>query len=306
MIDESLKKPLILIEGKGGVGKTSVATALGLALAREGRRVLVLELSAKGHVPVVFGKEPSDSAPVEVRPGLFAQTLVPERCLEEYALIKLHFRALYKLIFKNPIIRALMRMVPAMDELLVIGKIEHLHRSGDWDHVIVDAPVTGEGILLFMLPRVITEAVGSGPLHDDAARIRALLEDPQQTVMHIVTLAEEMPAEETEQLHEAIVEQVGLPLGLLIVDRLYPPTLGSRERDLLSGATSERSEACLKDLRDVLGFMARRREQQDRYLARLSQRVPLEQRQLPEVFSAVDEREVIEALARNLGSPGAG
>jgi anion-transporting ArsA/GET3 family ATPase len=302
-MDDSLKKPLILIEGKGGVGKTSVATALGLVLAREGKRVLVLELSAEGHVPPVFGEEASSEAPVDLGNGLFAQTLVPDRCLEEYALIKLHFRALYKLIFKNPIIRALMRMVPAMDELLVIGKIEHLVRSGDWDHVIVDAPVTGEGILLFMLPRVITEAVRRGPLHDDAARIRGLLEDPARTVMHIVTLAEEMPAEETEQLHEAMVEQVGLPLGRLIVDRLYPPTLGERERELLSGATSERRDDCLQDLREVLGFMARRREQQDRYLARLSARVPMAQRLLPEVFSALDEREVVEALAQCLGSP---
>jgi anion-transporting ArsA/GET3 family ATPase len=297
-MDDSLKKPLILIEGKGGVGKTSVAAALGLALARTGKRVLVLEVSAEGHVPIVFGEEASSGAPVDLGEGLFAQTLKPERCLEEYALIKLHFRALYRLIFKNPVVRALMRMVPAMDELLIIGKIEHLVRSGDWDHVIVDAPVTGEGILLFMLPRVITEAVRKGPLHDDAARIRALLEDPARTVMHLVTLAEEMPCEETEQLHEAILEQVGLPLGRLIVDRLYPMTLGAHERELLSGATSERRDGCLGDLRDVIAFMARRREQQERYLARLTARVPLEQQLLPEIFVARDEHEVVEALAQ--------
>lgn len=299
-MDDSLKRPLILIEGKGGVGKTSVAAALGLALARAGKRCLVLELSAEGHVPLVFGKQASSQAPVALTEGLYAQTLKPDDCLEEYALIKLHFRALYRLIFKNPIIRALMRMVPAMDELLVIGKIEHLVRSGDWDHVIVDAPVTGEGILLFMLPRVITETVSRGPLHDDAARIRSLLEDPTRCVMHLITLAEEMPAEETEQLHKAMVDQVGLPLGRLIVDRLYPPTLASHERELLSGATSERRDECLQDLREILGFMARRREQQERYLTRLSARVPLEQRLLPEVFAARDEREVVEALALSL------
>jgi anion-transporting ArsA/GET3 family ATPase len=302
---ETLARPLVLLEGKGGVGKTTTAAAVGLALARRGARTLVVELVPKGHVATLFHREPSMKAPVEVAPRLYTQVFAPEACLEEYALLKLHFRAAYKLIFQNAAIRALTRLVPALDELLVIGKLEHTVRTGGWDHVVVDAPVTGEGILLFLLPRVITEAVGGGPLHDDAARIRELLEDPARTVMHLVTLAEELPAEETEDLYRAMREQVGMPLGALLVDRLFPPRLEPRQNELL-GDLALRSLGgagpSLVEARDVVRFMAARRTHQERYLARLAQRVPLKRVELEEVFDAPDDLGVVTALAARLGN----
>jgi len=297
---ESLARPLVLVEGKGGVGKTTCAAALGLALARRGARILVVELVQKGHVAALFGRAPSTRAPVEVAPGLYTQVFAPEACLEEYALLKLHFRAAYKLIFQNAAVRALTRLVPALDELLVIGKLEHAVRTGGWDHVVVDAPVTGEGILLFLLPRVITEAVAGGPLHDDAARIRALLEDSSRTVMHLVTLAEELPAEETEELHRAMREQVGVPLGALLVDRLFPPRLDARQIELLGDLAP--SDPALADARAVLRFMDARRAHQEKYLARLAQRVPLKRVELEEVFDAPDEAGVVSTLATRLGA----
>jgi anion-transporting ArsA/GET3 family ATPase len=255
-------------------------------------------------VATLFQREPSTKAPVEVAPRLYTQVYAPEACLEEYALLKLHFRAAYKLIFHNAAVRALTRLVPALDELLVIGKLEHTVRTGGWDHVVVDAPVTGEGILLFLLPRVITEAVGGGPLHDDAARIRELLEDPARTVMHLVTLAEELPAEETEDLYRAMREQVGMPLGALLVDRLFPPRLEARQHELL-GDLALRSRLgdagpSLAEARDVVRFMDARRAHQERYLARLAQRVPLKRVELEEVFDAPDDLGVVTALASRL------
>lgn len=298
---ETLARPLILVEGKGGVGKTTCAAALGLSLARRGARTLVVELVQKGHVAELFGRHPSTRAPVEVAPRLYTQVFAPEACLEEYALLKLHFRAAYRLIFQNAVVRALTRLVPALDELLVIGKLEHTVRTGGWDHVVVDAPVTGEGILLFLLPRVITEAVGGGPLHDDAARIRALLEDPARTVMHLVTLAEELPAEETEDLYRAMREQVGIPLGALLVDRLFPPRLESRQHALLGDLAAEGLPG-LAEARAVLRFMDARRSHQEKYLTRLAQRVPLKMVELEEVFDAADEAGVVAALAARLGA----
>jgi len=300
---QTLARPLILVEGKGGVGKTTCAAALGLALARRGARTLVVELVQKGHVAELFGRTPSTRAPVQVAPGLYTQVFAPEACLEEYALLKLHFRAAYRLIFQNAVVRALTRLVPALDELLVIGKLEHTVRTGGWDHVVVDAPVTGEGILLFLLPRVITEAVGGGPLHDDAARIRKMLEDPARTVMHLVTLAEELPAEETEDLYRTVREQVGIPLGALLVDRLFPPRLEKGLGDLLSDlARQSPGESGLADARAVLRFMDARRTHQEKYLTRLAQRVPLKTVELEEVFDATDEAGVVSALASRLGA----
>jgi anion-transporting ArsA/GET3 family ATPase len=292
---ESWKRKLILVEGKGGVGKTSVAAAMALALSRRGARVLLCETAAEGHVAAMFGRAPSDGTPLEVAPGLFTLHLVPERCLEEYALIKLHLRTLYRLVFQNPVVRALLRVVPGLDELLIIGKIEYEVRTGPWEHVIVDAPATGEGILLFQLPRVIAETVPTGPLHDDALRIRALLEDPERTVMHLVTLAEELPAEETEQLYQAVVRAVHVPLGRLLVNRLYPEALDEAEARLLDGVTQAHPE--LKTLREVVHFMERRRGVQERYLERLAAHVPLEQVALPEVLRCASEADRVAQLA---------
>ena len=296
-MDPSLARPLIIIEGKGGVGKTACAAALGLALARAGRRVLVCEVVTRGHVPAVFGLSSDALTPVELAPGLFSLNLLPEQCLEEYALIKLHFRAAYRLIFRNPVIRALVRLVPAMDELLIIGKIEHLVRTGGWDHVIIDAPVTGEGLLLFQLPRVITEAVASGPLHDDALRIREMLEDPSRCVMHLVSLAEEMPAEETEQLYHELCERVEIPLGRLLINRVFPTPLMAREQELYQALLADAADPILGEARDVVRFVEHRRRHQDRFVTRLANRVPLERLVLPEVFGADSERAVIESVA---------
>jgi len=235
---------LILVTGKGGVGKTTIAGAMALASARKGLRTLVCELKTQGRLPHNLGHSPVGSGLTELEQNLWAVNIDPLRAMEEYGLLKLRFRTLYRLVFDNPLVKALVRFVPGMDDLLMLGKVYNHERDLDrndapvWDRIIVDAPATGHSLTFFRLPKVIRDAVPSGNMHLETAEMWALLSDPTKTCIHLVTLPEELPMEESSELLKRLTEELGLPVGKLIVNST-PTELDPSGRQLLDALDTE-------------------------------------------------------------------
>ncbi len=216
----------VLVTGKGGVGKSTVAAILGLLSARSGARTLVCELDSHERIAPMLGHEPVGGRVTRVEENLSLVNIQPGEALEEYGLMKLRFRTLYRLIFDNPLVASLVRFVPGMNDLLMLGKAFNHEREADdagrprWDRVIIDAPATGHGITFFRLPRIIRDAVPAGNMHREAADMWALLTDPRRTAVHLVALPEELPVQETRELKARLAGELGIPLGHLVINMI--------------------------------------------------------------------------------------
>ena len=153
------------------------------------------ELNTQEKIPHLFGKPPSGSEPREVAPNLFSLNIQPEPALHEYAMRKVRFERVYKAVFEQEAVKRLLKMLPGVNELLLLGKAFDLERVRDaqgkleWDMVIVDAPATGHGVSLLRLPQTLLQVVALS-LADEVRAMRAFV-DEAQTMMHIVTLPED-------------------------------------------------------------------------------------------------------------------
>ena len=181
------QRRFVIVSGKGGVGRSTIAASLGLAAARYGMRTCVVQLNTRDELGRIFGVDASGYEPVQLVPNLplFGCDLRPADALREYGQMKLHFRTLHKLVFENDVMQRLLRMIPGMNELVLLGKAWHMeaqeHGSDGkpaWDLIVIDAPATGHGVSLLRLPQTILAAVPVGPMADDARQMQALLEDP--------------------------------------------------------------------------------------------------------------------------------
>jgi hypothetical protein len=266
-----LDRRLVIVTGKGGVGKSTVSAALALLAARAGKRVLVCEVNAQERVAPLLGGAPSGSAIREVLPGLFTVNVTPPDAMREYGLMVLRFRTIYDAVFENRLVRYFLRVVPALAELVMLGKILHEAKAEErgrprWDLVVVDAPATGHAVQLLRVPSALVDTIPGGPLRHDAEWMEALLVDPARTSLAIVTLPEEMPVNEAIDLDAQVRGILGIHRGALFVNAMPPARFGAEEVARL---------AALADAGPPLGPAARaarlqaiRAEQAARYLER--------------------------------------
>ncbi len=292
----------VLVTGKGGVGKTTVCAAEALAIAAAGKRVLVAMCNAKERLSVMLGSSPIGPEVTHVEKGVWAVNMRPENALEEYGVLVLHSRALYKALFGNRYVRSFLRAVPGMHEWAMLGKAwwhttERLpDGSFKYDVVILDAPATGHGLDMLRVPKVMLDVVPPGLLRRDAERAWAMCQDRKTTAIVLVTLPEEMPTSETIELAAALRE-LGLPVSRVIVNGVLPPLFSSEEREAIAracpGEVASRGDAAL-----VAGADRAVREQaQAESLARLSRALPVPPAFLPLLMEDAAKPEVIRRLA---------
>ena len=206
---ELLDKRLVVVTGKGGVGKTTVAAALGLKAAAEGKRAIVCEVAEQERLAPLFGDKADGYRERELEAGLFGISIDPERAKKEWLEYQLRSGTLAGLLGGSRIFQYLTAAAPGLAELVTIGKVwelaqlERKTRGGaPYDLVIVDAPATGHGIALLRAPQTFSEVARVGPIHRQAGIIHGFLSDPESTGILTVALPEEMPVNETLDLGE--------------------------------------------------------------------------------------------------------
>jgi anion-transporting ArsA/GET3 family ATPase len=236
----------IYVTGKGGVGKSTATAALARAMAARGRRVLVCMTNSKERLSGMLGSPPIGHEIVSAAPNIDAVNMEPRKCLEEYGVMILKVKALYKALFENRYVDSFFRAVPGLYEWSMLGKawyhttellsgktsddIDAPYADGwKYETVIVDGPATGHGLDMLRVPRVLLDVAPAGPMRKEAERAWRLFQDPSHAGVVMVTLPEEMPANETLELAEG-VREMNLPIPRLVVNGLLPPLFQQEQR----------------------------------------------------------------------------
>jgi anion-transporting ArsA/GET3 family ATPase len=297
---------LIIVAGKGGVGRTTVAAALGLGAARRGKRVLVAQTKSKERLSRLFGVPTVGPDLVRVSERLYAVNMNPQAALREYGTMVLHSEFIARQVLENKVSRAFLHAVPGLEDYSMLGKVwyhttEFEAGAPKWDVVIFDGPATGHLITMLQIPQAILDAVPEGPLTRPAEATRALIKDPARTAMVLVTLAEDLPSNEAIELSRRAEEKLQVPQKLLVVNAMYPPRFSQGvSARALHALPEELDDAELQPLVASARTEQRRRALNDHYVERLRQALPLPQAHLPYVFAAEFGQRAVADLSERL------
>jgi hypothetical protein len=235
-----------VVVGKGGVGRTLVASALALRAARDGKRTLLLEINAPDDCARRLGVPPAIDVPKEVLPNLWLCRMTPEGSLKEYALLILKFKALYNLVFENRLVKYLLRSIPSMGEFTMLGKAwYHENEKNDdgtprFDRIIVDAPATGHAITFLSVARTVADITPPGVMQEASEKMAKVIESPTDSALHVVTLPEEMPVNEGLEMLAAAKTKLRMAPGVGVVNRMLPAMFLPAEERVLSALDRER------------------------------------------------------------------
>jgi len=307
----------VFVVGKGGVGKTTAAAALALAAQKRGKRVLLALCNSKERLSHLLEVQPIGSTNIEVLRSpsggvLDAVNMVPKVALEEYGLMILRSRTLYKAVFENSMVSAVLRGTPGIEAWSMLGKA-YFHTKDEledgrrrYDMVIVDAPATGHGLEMLRVPKVITDVAPPGLLRREAEDAVALFRDPKRAGCMVVTLAEDMPVQETIELAGTLDRELQLPIAQLVVNQVLPRLFPPNDRDAVL-ALAAAVEGAAEGTSSIRGLAlagrtrAMRERVQEESLARLHAELgALPRTNFPMLFAPEFRRAQVESLAATL------
>jgi len=223
---------LLVVTGKGGTGKTTVAAGLAVAAAGRGRRVLVVEVEGRQGLAGLFGRQELDHREVRVAERVNALAVDPDESLREY-LARYGFAPLARLLTWAHLNRFITAAAPGLGDVLLVGKVweaatrEARPGSGSYDLVVLDAPPTGRVVPFLRAPETVAELARVGPIRHQADRVGALLDDPERTAVVFTCLPEELPVTETLE-GVAALGAAGLPVAAVVANRVTGDRLGGR------------------------------------------------------------------------------
>ena len=280
----------MIVTGKGGVGKSTVALALALAAARRGKRTILCEVSAQEHLSRVFHRAEVGFHEVEMAENLWAISIDPDESLREYVLLQLKVKAMRDLLFKSRIFTYLAAATPGLKELVTIGKIWELaledrkvKQGRNYDLVIVDAPATGHGVGFLQTPRTFANVARVGPIRQQAEILDKFIRNRKRTGMAVVTLPEEMPVNETAKLERDLASEVGVQVSRIFCNGLYPERFPEDEAGALIELAAEREGAVRVACRAAASESRRARAEREQ-LARLEELTEAPVTTLPFLF----------------------
>lgn len=262
ILDRLLDRRLVILSGKGGVGKSVVGAALSLLAAERGKRTLLVEIDAPLEAARYLEAPASGSEPREVRRNLFTVNLDPRGVMDEYIRRTVRVELFSRRILESPIYDRFFTTAPGLKELMLLGRVmvfvdetRGWSRTPAWDLVIVDAPATGHGLSFLKVPMAASEAVPIGPVGANARRILALLRDAKRTALVLVAIPEEMAVVEAAWFHDLAVDEVGIHCAAMVLNGAHERRFSAAEEALVLQLTKDEASGRIGrdvELRDAL------------------------------------------------------
>lgn len=277
ILDRLLERRLVVISGKGGVGKSVTGAALALAAAKRGRRTLLVEVDAPLEAARYLGARPAGGSVRAALPGLSTVNLSPAAVMDEYVRHVVKLEVLARRILGSPVYHRFFAAAPGLRELMVLGKImtleeerESWSRRPRYDLVIVDAPATGHGLSFLKVPQAASEAVPVGPIGVNARRIQALLRDPARTALLVVAIPEEMAVVEAAWFHRLATRELGIACAGVVLNAAAEERFSRAEEAEVLRLTAEGPEPGLAPALAAARRQIRRRRRTRFYEKRLA------------------------------------
>ncbi len=287
---------LFIVAGKGGVGKTTVTAALAVMAAEAGMRTLIVEVEGKTGLGAAFGRGELGYDEIEVADRIRARTITPDQALLEY-LSDHGMRRLSKRLSTSGVLDVVATAAPGIKDILVLGKVKQLERGGQSDLIVLDAPAAGHAVTFLTSARGLLDAVRVGPVRTQAEEVLAMLTDPDRCQVLLVTLPEETPVNEAVETAARLRERVGVRLGAVVVNGLYPAMDGLAPQP---EQLAELPDGDAQSLLAAAAFRRSREELQRDQMARLEENLDLPQLHLPYLFRPELGRAEIDELASAL------
>lgn len=226
---------IVFVFGKGGVGRSTIATALGLVRAARGERVLVLEWAVADAIGPWFGAPPAGAAPSEIAPGVSVANFSLDEALRAYFVDHLHVGLVYRHVIRARPIARLLAVAPGLEEMFFLGQLWWLVTLADreaglrFDRIVVDAPATGHSTSLLDVPGTLAQMGASGLLALETRRVLELVADPERVGAVVVAVPEPLVVDETLELVPRIGERLGRPPLAVVVNRSAAAIAGATD-----------------------------------------------------------------------------
>jgi anion-transporting ArsA/GET3 family ATPase len=259
-LSDLFARRVLLVTGKGGVGKTTVTAALARDAAMAGKRVLAAEISYESPreaddvgasaltspLATAFGVAPFVDAPRRIDENLYGARLSPLTGHLQFLRDTLPVRLLADAAMKSAAVRRFFVAAPTLAELGIVYRLLHLldeKRGGganEWDLVVCDLPATGHALALAQVPQTLVSVLRAGPIHAAAQRGLDVLRDRTRSTSVLVTLPEPLPVSEAVELHEGL-HRLSIDCALVVLNRVPPNPFSSAERDAVERLVSDRT-----------------------------------------------------------------
>jgi anion-transporting ArsA/GET3 family ATPase len=312
LLDDLLRRRIVVLSGKGGVGKSVVGAALALAARDRGKRVLLAEVDAPTSVARLLGGKDAEGI-AEVLPGLSTTNLVPREVMDEYVRETARVDLIARKILASPVYHRFFAAAPGLSELMVLGKLMVLDeertgwaRQPRFDLIVVDAPATGHALSFLKVPVAASNAVPVGPVGHNARRILAMLRDPERTALVVVAVPEEMAVVEAVELTASARKDPGMETRAVVLNACHERRFtAAQEMEVLDLAGREPAGRLAPGVPAAAALaMARhhirRRKLTDFYLRRLKKGVEAPVVALPFLFDERISRASLQVLAERL------
>ena len=296
---------IIIVAGKGGVGKTTVAATLGVCAASAGIQTQLIEVEGKRGLASLFDEDGLSYDNTELMAAdatrgsasLRARTISADAALLDY-FDEQGLGRFGKSLTRMQVLETLATSTPGLRDLIVLGKIKQLDIAGEADLIIVDAPASGHAISFLRSARGLQQAVDTGPIRRQANEVDKMLTNGERTQVMLVALPEETPINELTETAFALEDEVGIKLGPAVVNGVLVPSSASTRISRNKTIDPQLAMAAAR----AVAHWSERSEAQNHHIERLAAELPLDQFVLPRLPVTRLDRSEIEALAHNLAS----
>ena len=320
-LSDLLNRRIVVLSGKGGVGKSVLTATLAWIASRTGKRVLIVELDTIETIPHFFGVSGVESyKEIPLYENISSFHIDGKSALQEYLRLMLKSKKVTERIFRSPVYQYFVEVAPGLKELMTIGKIWDMEQATlpgstkpRFDLFVVDTPATGHTSSYFRMPQTAVKTIRRGFVKKEAQKVADLLQDPEKVLFNIVTTLEEMPVNEALELYSVLVNELELPVGCIFANKMYPAfPEGELQEEynkwksrLIHEPDGEaQTPSPLKRIEPFILMYAeswrKRRSDNEFYLERLKAAVPYEIHPVPRIFSSNVNTDFIQELAQGM------